>query len=98
MLPFYASLEASEKLKDKDKRPSIGGLDFYVAAFYELSTCRQIGMGGVGPIPWTAIAEYSRLMLEPEDFETFHYLMRVLDGIYLEHANKKVASKSEGKK
>ena len=32
----------------------------------------------LGPIPFTAIAEYSRLY-DVEDFEEFHYLMRAMD-------------------
>lgn len=56
----------------------------------------------LGPIPFTAIAEYSKLF-DIEDFEEFHYLMRVMDNKFLEMESKKSkssqsANKSKGKK
>lgn len=66
--------------------PDIGGLDFYVDAFLELSTSRQIGMS-VGPIPFTAIAEYYRVYNlgdGGEDFFEFVSQIRRLDSVYLE--------------
>jgi hypothetical protein len=56
----------------------------------------------LGPIPFTAIAEYSKLF-DIEDFEEFHYLMRVMDNKFLEMESKKSKSsqtgtKSKGKK
>ena len=74
---------------------------YYIDAFHELSSCRSIGMA-LGPIPFTAIAEYSKLF-DIEDFEEFHYLMRVMDNKFLEMESKKQKSnqsqnKSKGKK
>jgi hypothetical protein len=56
----------------------------------------------LGPIPFTAIAEYSKLF-DIEDFEEFHYLMRVMDNKFLEMETKKSkssqsATKPKGKK
>lgn len=38
---------------------------------------------GVGPIPFTAIADYFR-MYELEDFDEFAYVIRRMDCVYLE--------------
>jgi len=34
-------------------------LVFYLDAWFDLDTCREVGMG-LGPIPWTAIIDYAR--------------------------------------
>lgn len=63
------------------------GLDLYLEAFRELSTCRPyIGMNGApGPIPWDRINDWGR---EHEfDGEAREYLVvmiRALDDEYLE--------------
>ena len=69
-------------IKPEDQEPEITGLDFYYDAFRELSTTRQLGLDA-GPIPFTAIVEYSRLW-DISDFEDFSYVIRRLDEIYLE--------------
>ena len=58
------------------------GLEFYLEAFRELGTTRGIGMG-IGPIPFTAILQYSRLY-DVDDFEEFLFLIRQMDNCYLE--------------
>lgn len=52
---------------------------------------------GLGPIPFTAIAEYSKLF-DVEDFEEFHYLMRVMDHKFLDMESKRLSSKSQSTK
>lgn len=47
-----------------------------------------------GPIPFTAIVEYSRIY-EVGDFDEFLYIIRLLDNTYMELESKK-ASKSSG--
>lgn len=74
-------------LKPEDEEPDIQYFAWYVEAFRELSTTRQVGFGS-GPIPFTAIAEYSRLY-DVEDFEEFLYLIRVMDYKFLELEAKK---------
>lgn len=65
--------------------PELGpGLEFYLSAFWDLHTCRQIGFG-VGPIAWTATQEYAKIVCEsPEEINDFHYLIKGLDNKYLE--------------
>jgi hypothetical protein len=65
------------------------GLELYRTMFFDLSSCRSLGMG-VGPIPWTAIHAYCRhheLDVEQEDMA--HYLLRRMDEFFLEHVNRK---------
>lgn len=66
--------------------PVIGPFRFYYDAWGELNSCRQIGMS-VGPIPFTAIVEYSRLY-EVGDFEEFLFLIRKMDSVFLPLVNK----------
>lgn len=65
------------------------GDDFYLNAFYELSTCRQIGMS-LGPIPWTAIIEFAEFSgLDSEILPVFVLSIRAMDAVYLEWTSKK---------
>lgn len=61
----------------------MGGLIFYLDAFHELSTSRPVGMA-VGPIPFTAIADYFRIYQLEEEFDDFLYVIRRLDRVFLE--------------
>ena len=55
------------------------GLQFYWKAFWELSTCRAIGMGE-GPIPWTAMHEYAqRYDVLGDDFDRFVLVVKAVD-------------------
>jgi hypothetical protein len=78
-------------LKEEDKEPDIGPFRLYLDAFQELSTCRVNSMV-LGPIPFTAIIEYSRLF-DVGDFNEFHYCIRAMDNELLrleaEQAKKK---------
>lgn len=71
-------------MSESSLEPEISGLRFYVDAFYELSSCRSIGMA-LGPIPFTAILEYSKIFYDGE-FDDFLYFMRVMDREYLKLA------------
>lgn len=95
---FYYKLLSDGKLAEEDKEPEIAGLDFYFDAFRELGTCRQVGMG-LGPIPFTAIAEYFRLFLgdDETEFEEFCWVIRMMDRIFLKHAQEKSAEKAQKK-
>lgn len=65
------------------------GLELYLRAYYELDSCRAIGMGE-GPIPWTALDQWAgRLGLDEEERGDLFYLVRRLDNAYLEHVSKK---------
>ena len=60
------------------------GLDLFYSAFFDLHTCRPIGMGQ-GSIRWTDIDEYcNRLELVGDQREDMHYHIRVMDNAFLE--------------
>lgn len=70
-------------IRDAPDLRSIMGLEVFMQAFYDLSTCRG-GMGG--PIPWTDIQAYCNEMGYEGDFreKLFHHV-RELDFAFLEH-------------
>lgn len=96
---FYYHLLLKGSIQENDKEPNIEPFAFYIDAFRELSTCRNNGMG-IGPIPFTAIVEYTKLgYVESEDFEEFLYCIRVMDKtlLDLETAKSKAGGKNGGK-
>jgi len=53
-------------------------------AYQSLSTCRNIGFGAAGPIPWTAINDYAyRHDIYGDEFDRLVHLVGVLDRLYL---------------
>ncbi len=82
-----------------DAEPEVGGLEFYLDAFRELSTCRPAGLD-LGAIPFTAVVEYSKVY-ELEDFDDFFYIIRSMDNTFLktmdEKSQNKAAEKPKGK-
>lgn len=65
------------------------GDEFYISAFWELSTCRQLGMS-YGPIPWTDILIYGQFAgLDYEAFSIFVRVMRAMDSKFLQWAKEK---------
>ena len=66
------------------------GLGIYMRAFYDLDTCRPMGVTE-GPIPWTAIERWcdAAKMTEEEERDDVHYLVRRLDNAYLAYKRKK---------
>ena len=76
------------------------GLDLYFDAFFDLSTCRPIGMG-MGPIPWSVIRDYAETFrLSEEQTDDLSYYVRVLDVEYMKHQAPKKGGKPawEGQK
>lgn len=60
----------------------------FLEAFYDLSSCRQIGTGAVGPIPYTAILKWVDYWdVDCPDF--YITIVQSLDQIYLAIINKK---------
>ena len=56
-------------------------------AFWKLSTCRGIGMGAVGPIPWAATNDFAHEHCFDSDeieYESFMLLIYELDEMFLE--------------
>lgn len=59
------------------------GDDFYIRAFWELSSCRDFG-SFVGPIPWDKIVMYGeRKGLDSAMIEVLEFVIRELDEVYL---------------
>lgn len=58
-------------------------LQFEWGAFRDLTTDRQTGLG-VGPIPWSSFDRYARRhgIVDPDEFDRFCHLMRVMDDAY----------------
>ena len=67
----------------ENRPPLIRGDEFYMRAFWELSSCRQFGEA-IGPIPWHRIAQYgSRKQLGSGMMGVFETVIRELDEAYL---------------
>lgn len=70
------------------------GLELHLSAFFDLTTCRQSGVGS-GYIPWTAVETYAdRLVLDTEEREDLHHHIRAMDECYLAHQERKRREKS----
>ena len=74
--------------------PPVENFKFYIEAFRELSSCRVNTMA-VGPIPFTAIVEYYKVF-GIEDFEDFHYYIRLMDDKFVRLDAEKTATKMKG--
>lgn len=93
---FYSNLLAQGLLKEEDLEPPLGPFTFYFDAFQELSSCR-VSSFRPGPIPFTAIVEYSRLY-GIEDEEEFLFLIREMDNTLLSLESKKHKGNKNGPK
>jgi len=63
------------------------------SAFERLSTCRQVVMGAVGPIPWSAIDHYAQRMGIVDDeiaYEDFVAIVQELDETFLAKRGKEI--------
>jgi hypothetical protein len=70
------------------------GLEVYWKAFWELSTCRAIGMME-GPIPWLAIRDYAfDFNLEGLSKVRFYAIIRGMDNAYLRLRSKEIEKKN----
>jgi len=60
------------------------GLEIYFSAYVELMSCRQVGYGYVGAIPWTAVAQYAQFhSFDHDQFLDLSFFVRSLDEAYL---------------
>lgn len=68
-----------------DEAPALcPGLEWYLVAFFDLTSTRAIGFGGLGPIPWTAISAYAtRHGVGQDQFEFLVHHVRKMDEAYL---------------
>lgn len=72
--------------------------EFYLSAFWDLSTCRGMGMS-IGPIPWHHIRDYADFAgLDPENGFAFASVIRRLDAAYLTHMSEAQTTEAERQK
>jgi hypothetical protein len=63
---------------------------FFIKAFYDLSSCRNNGMG-IGEIPWTAIKLYAdHFGFEFDLTESLIDIIREMDGAYISYQNDQI--------
>ena len=56
---------------------------FFIKAFFDLDTCRSVGMD-IGRIPWSIIVQYSdRYKLDEDVSEAFVDIIREMDNAFL---------------
>ena len=82
----------------KPIRPELEDYQYnYLSAFYDLSTCRPLGMESVGPIPYTAIILWLQFwQIEIDEAEIYIDVISRLDQVYMEHVYKKRDEVSSG--
>lgn len=83
-----------------DEPPDFPSSDFYMTAFWRLSTTRQLGMT-TGPLPWQHVHAYAiEAGLDPAMCEVFETVMYQLDDLYAEwqETERKKREPSAGKK
>lgn len=73
-----------------EEPPIYQGDDFFLTAFFDLSTCRYYSEGTPGHIPWTSIIQYADWAgLYPEVCAGFVRIIRAMDAVFLKwHAKK----------
>jgi len=60
------------------------GDQFYMEAFWELSTTRALGQGGIGPIPWNFVIDYGFYkQLDADNIELLAITIRLMDEAYM---------------
>lgn len=69
------------------------GLELYFGAFFDLNTCRQIGMG-IAPIPWFSIRDYALVYeFDEEQTDDLFFFIRKMDHAYIAHHDRKTKVK-----
>lgn len=70
----------------------LSGDEFYLSAFHDLSTCRQLGFS-IGPIPWKDIILYAQFAeLDSDVLSIFVPVIRAMDNEYLKWVGKKTSN------
>ena len=82
-----AAIEKGRPLPDwyLDEPPILDSDAFYLNAFDSLSTTRQSGFNGPGPIPWDQVLAYAAdAGLDEEMIVIFKDVVRAMDVAYME--------------
>jgi hypothetical protein len=93
-----AARDALHKLPDsiKEAPELLPGLALYYGAFWDLCSCRQVGMGE-GPISWLAVDAYASARGFDEDQrDDLHAFIPAMDQAYMKH--KAAESEKAGKR
>lgn len=73
------------------------GLELYLTAYFDLDSCRSLGMEA-GQIPWTAVEDYSdRLELTDAQRDDLHFFVKRMDEAIAGQLKKKRASQEKMK-
>lgn len=60
------------------------GLELYLKAFYDLSSCRAGTYNSEGPVPWDAIYRWAQVnKLSEEQFSDMCFMISEMDEVYL---------------
>ena len=74
------------------------GLELYLQAFMELTSCRGLGYGAIGPVPWLAIQKYAEVYgIEGEQREDLFYHVQHLDKAYMDWQRDKAKKEEEAR-
>ena len=65
------------------------GLDMFYAAFMDMTSCRELGYGQIGPVNWLTIQRYCEVYgIQGEQREDMFYHVSRMDRAYLEWIEK----------
>lgn len=71
------------------------GEEFYIIAFWDLSTERGMSGSMIGSIPWSKAREYARVHgVDPSMLDPFWRIIAVMDDAYLGYQTKQYARHS----
>lgn len=81
-----------------EKPPDMAAAAFYMRAWRDLSTCRDLGMG-IGRIPWSAVHAYAaHLGLDAANERVFNEVIVAMDAVYLRYESEQQKRRAEHRK
>lgn len=82
----------------ENKPVLLDGLYFYMEAFQTLSSCRNIGQGVIGPIPWSALSQYAdrHNIKDEESFLLLEIYLQKMDAMYVKHVTDELKRTASG--
>lgn len=76
--------------KFRDAPELFAGIEVFYNAFMDMTSCRDLGFGQIGPISWLTVQRYCEVYgIEGEQREDMFYHVGRMDRAYLEHLEKK---------